>query len=221
MTKILLAVFFLLSQFASHAKLMTWPTDSPATQFHFHMGVSMQPVIHWFNKIDSTGHFFLSPVKYEVQVSCKKHFLVFGFNYKQYKNDFMINNLPHQKLFKRYSIQPSYQYRIHEIKKWTLFAGMAFTYNYTLDDYWIITPLELITKTTTIKSTGFAPYLRFNYRLNKTVSIETETAYYFSRTRYRYSENYPLTPSLGERSYSTNRQTTFSIPSNVLIKFSF
>ena len=221
MIKFKLTVFFFLSFLASHAKFNGFTADTPNAKIHCHLSLSLKPFVNWINPIDSGGHFFNSPVMFEPGFSYKNHNLVFGFNYSRKKNNYTLNSLPNQKDIINYSISPSYHYRVLAWKRGQVFMGAAFIYNFIKDDYWMLTPLEVITKNTTTIEKGFAPYIRFNYRLNKYLSFETETACYFTKSSFNYVEDYPLTPSLGKNSNNDFSSTNFSIPSKILFKISF
>jgi hypothetical protein len=221
MKKFLPAIILLLSFQSFFARSNGPANDSLKSDWQLHLGVSLIPIFNWMHPIDSNSNIFNSPIQYEAQVSFRRHYFVLGFNYSKTQHEYTANNLDFRDIHSRFSFYPSYQYKIVAMQRWTVFAGLSFLYEKKVDDNWMITPLEIITRTYTYTTKGIAPYIRLNYRFNKNISLETETAYYIGKSTNQYIENYPLTPSLGDHWIYYDYFRRFSLPSNILLKISF
>ncbi len=221
MKKLLPAIILLLSFQSFFAKSDGMDNDSLKSAWHLHLGVSLIPIFNWIQPIDSNSNIFNSPTQYEAQVSFKRHYFVFGFNYTKTQHEHTVNNLDYREINTMFSFYPSYQYSLLSVRGWEIFAGLSYMYEKRTDENWMITPLEIITRTYTYTTKGIAPYIRLNYHFNKYISIESETAYYLGKGTNQYTENYPLTPSLGDKWVYYDYFRRFSVPSNILLKISF
>ena len=119
------------------------------------------------------------------------------------------------------SFAPTYSYRFYSVKRLKCYAGIAYIYNSDETISKVNTNIEDITKRSSTTEEGTGLFFRLNYSLNKHVSFEIETAFYATRSKIEYAEDYPLTPSLKVLKVSFLDNRTYSVPSNLFVKYTF
>ncbi len=195
--------------------------DTLKRKFGFHLMLSTKPIVNWLGKTDSTDHFFYSKVQLELQFSFKRHTIGIGLNggYNLYTT--LTNGLPYHTKRSRYFFAPTYCYLLHSEKRWKYYGGFSYLRGYDQTLFTIQSPIETITKSNTTIEEGSSVFLRVNYRLRRHLSIELETALFFTKIRNEYFEDYPLTPSLNNSRPVHYDARTYAFPSNLYLKYSF
>ncbi len=195
--------------------------DSLKRKQGFHVLASIKPMVKWMSRKDSMENFFYSKVQFELQYNYKGHNLGIGIDGNRRKFSDDVNGLPTETDDLKVSLAPYYSYRFYSNKRWKYFMGVGYIYNYEDRLNKVISKIEVTTKSYALIEEGADVFFRVNYRLNRHLSLELESAFYFTRTRTEYKEDYPLTPSMNayKSYYQSNR--TYAFPSNVFIKFSF
>jgi hypothetical protein len=217
-SKVLFLVFLITGTFA----FSQGRKDTLDRKLHFHLGLSLKPALSWMSKIDSSkdAFFMSSPSLYELQISYKKHFFSFGFNYYNEFKRYTINTNDVNQRHIVYSLNPSYQYAVLKARRWTTLIGIGVLYSYNLDEHLEQSQPELFTTRTLNSDIGIVPMARLHLQINRRIALELETACYFMNTYYHYENIFPLTPSMTEYRDEYGTRTWISVPSNIILKFS-
>lgn len=179
------------------------------------------PVFNMIDRNDSIENFMYSHSRIEVQYRNKRHMLGVGLNGSHRKNGTYINGLPSETNKTTYAFNPYYSYNFRSKGRWQLWGGIGYIRNQSVERNSIRSNIELVQKETSHIEEGSDIFLRLNYRLSKYLSLELETAVYITRLRMDYSETYSLTPSMQVTESSWTNAQTYSLPSNLFLKYTF
>lgn len=195
------------------------PYSDSTSKGSFYILLSTKPMLNWIKKIDSNSNFLNSNSLIECQYKYKKNIIGLGLNFFKNKQTFQLNNVPVEQYKISYNLNPFYEYNIYSKKRININIGLGYIVNYNKTEKTIFSNIEKINYLNEYIENGANFFSRFNFKLNKKFSLESEFGLYFLNSNTTYRETFPLSPSLSVSQFSTNHKTYFSIPFNLFIKY--
>lgn len=195
------------------------PYSDSTNNCSFSILISTKPMLNWIKKIDSNSNFLNSNSLIECQYKYKNNIIGLGINFLKNKQTFQLNNVPVEQFKISYNLNPFYEYHIYSKKRISINIGLGYIVNYNKTEKTIFSNIEKINYLNEYIENGANLFSRFNFKLNKKFSLESEFGLYFLNSNTTYRETFPLSPSLSVSQFSTNHKTYFSIPFNLFIKY--
>lgn len=214
--RIILLCFFMAGAVGAFATY----NDTLTKQHGFNVLLSFKPILNALSAKDSTPNYMYSHNQLELQYRYKRHYIGLGLNYNSKKTADDVNGLPREITKKNFSFAPYYSYMFYKSKKWKFFGGAGYYKNTISETNEVISSIEVVTKSTKAIEEGFNGFLRINYKINKKLSLEFETAFYRSRERVSKESVYTLTPALYSNKTTYNDYRTYAFPANLWLKVS-
>lgn len=212
----LLFVFITAGSFFAQAETVP---DSSGLKFHVLM--SAKPILNALSAKDSVSNFMYSHNQLEFQLSYKKHRIGFGIDAGYSKSTDKINNTPRNNEKQHLSLSPNYAYRFYKANKWSAFVGIGYFVNTIETTSEVVSQFETVGASTKQIEKGENLFLRVNYQFSRRISMELETAFYYSSEALTTEKYFSLTPAMNT-SNTTNRDfRTYAFPSNIWLKYSF
>lgn len=212
----LLFVFITAGSFFAQAE-----TVRDSSRLRFHILMSAKPVLNALSAKDSVSNFMYSHNQLEFQISYKKHRIGFGVDAGFTKSSDKVNNTPRNYEKQHLSLSPNYSYRFYNANKWSAFVGVGYFINTIETKSEVISQFETVGNKVTQTEKGENLFLRVNYQFSKRISIELETAMYYSSELITSEKYFSLTPAMNATSSINRDFRTYAFPSNIWLKYSF
>lgn len=212
----LLFVFITAGSFFAQAETVR---DSSGLRFHILM--SAKPVLNALSAKDSVSNFMYSHNQLEFQISYRKHRIGFGIDAGYSKNTDKINNTTRVNEKQFVSLAPNYSYRFYKAKKWSAFVGVGYFVNTIKTQSEVVSQFETVGNKVTQTEKGENLFMRVNYQFSRRISMELETALYYSSETIDSERYFSLTPAMNTTSTTERDFRTYAFPSNIWLKYSF